>query len=231
MLLKVKTRRHLKPCTAQNLLFMIIHRPLSMNHSVFRSQRSADGAFNGALLLERGDPVSVIASAAGLTEEHLGASLPSPIPGRGSGLSPLPRATSPICVVAESARHVQGTSSDERDGCYNCGTSCETQHSHRPGQDVDQNTHENDKALRNNHGDRASADDSGGGGECHRAGKGNRLLHPWKLGNRPLALQMFERAAELGHPGAAQEIHRLKLREKFNHLEQMEKQSHLKLSV
>lgn len=202
---------------AQNLIFMIIHRPLSLNHSVFRSQRSADGAFNGALLLERGDPVSVIASAAGLTdipEKYLGASLASP---------------TPIRVAADSARHVQGTSNDERDGCHNCGQSCETQqHNRRAGQEDNQNTHENDKALScrhngNNRGDRASAKDNGSGVECHRADKENGLLHPWKLGNRPLALQMFERAADLGHPGAAQEIRRLKLREKFNHLERMGK--------
>ncbi|CBJ48727.1 Sel1 domain-containing protein [Ectocarpus siliculosus] len=45
-------------------------------------------------------------------------------------------------------------------------------------------------------------------------GVGQRPL--W--GNRPLALQMFQRAAELGHPEAMREVHRLRLRERIDHL-------------
>lgn len=191
-------------------------------------------------------------------EEHLGASLPPPTPqlppGGGPGLTSLTRAqekrftTDPINAAADSARHVQRTSGDEHGGYQNCEPSRETQqHNHRPGQgevddnkndsDRNQNPHEHETpsaALRcrhngNNHGDRASAEDGGGSGvEYRRADKCNRRLHPWKLGNRSLALQMFERAAELGHPGAALEIHRVKLREKLNHLERMGKQSHSK---
>lgn len=37
-------------------------------------------------------------------------------------------------------------------------------------------------------------------------------------GDRPRALRMFERAAELGHTGATREVHRLQLRERMDHL-------------
>lgn len=37
-------------------------------------------------------------------------------------------------------------------------------------------------------------------------------------GSRTLALKMFQRAAELGRPEAMREVHRLRLRERMDHL-------------
>lgn len=137
-----------------------------------RPYRSADGAFNAALLLERGDPLSAIASAAGLPmfqeQQQLHLRPSSGFLSFMAGAGGPATATAPHCSPPAGGGLFGANGDDD--------------------------------------GDLAVASGS--------TGVGQRPL--W--GNRPLALQMFQRAAELGHPEAMREVHRLRLRERIDHL-------------
>ena len=194
--------------------------------------RSADGAFNAALLWERGDPFSAIASAAGLTipsTRHHAFSTSSPqLPLRSSTLPSGPReraATAPAPTGtgggsspgggssngADSSRHrnsqyYQRRQSDESGVDDGPGATRSTAELHRRGKDDEPQTDAPQGRLRS----------AGAWWKRQGAPSSGDLKNLW--GDRPRALHMFERAAELGHTGATREFHRLRLRERMDHL-------------
>lgn len=241
---------------------------------------SADGAFNAALLLERGDPLSAIASAAGLPmfqEHRYRPPSPSHLPlqhsvGAGAGARagvgaanatttappppPPPAAAAAgsirtnsrnlrsVPAALESTEDATGLSSQHHiDGGGGGGgdqqfdpdfIGSDRREEQASGIIFDQvlrHGEDNDREPPPSGGDRYGRHSSGGTSRKTGAiqeqqqqqqleqptgatGGGNQGL--W--GSRPLALQMFQRAAELGHPEAMREVHRLRLRERMDNL-------------
>ena len=192
----------------------------------FPTFRSADGAFNAALLLERGDPFSAVASAAGLSiisTRHHASSSPQ-LPLRSSTLPLGPResaATAPASTTTGGGSN--GTNSSRHRNSQHC------QRRQRDDIGVDDDNDDDGQSAADFHRrgkDDERQTDAPEGGLPSAAGAMRKKLRAQSRGgvsrnlwgDRPRALRMFERAAELGHTGATREVHRLRLRERMDHL-------------
>lgn len=181
--------------------------------------RSADGAFNAALLLERGDPLTAIASAVGVPmfqeDERYRVSPPSRY---------LPFRKNYTTVDSPRSAHVGGSrASANRNvaGRDASGLSLD---------DIgDETTAEGEQQFDGDPSEHLDAaaqklrrrEIIGGAGQQDgkRIGDDVEISDSQRIwGSRPLALRMFQRAAELGHAGAIGEVRRLRLRERMDNL-------------
>lgn len=205
----------------------------------FSAFRSADGAFNAALLLERGDPFSAIASAAGLpipSTRHHASSSSSSAPQLPLRPTTLPLGQRERSATTASPPTVAGGGSSSHVGGHSNGADSSR---HRNFQHYQRRQRDDIGVDEDDHGPGATQSAA----DFHRRGKdverqtdaasegrlpgaaGARRKKPQAQGDsrnlwgdRPRALRMFERAAELGHTGATPEVHRLRLRERMDHL-------------
>ena len=189
-----------------------------------------------------------------LPQDHpVGASLSLPIkfPPGSPGLSPLTKMDKRYVTATEFPRAASDvTRQQQQDNSDNESADLQGRHRHHvPGRRGVGTTGEGDsdggdqsreereaqsvgRRARNNgedeHVEQASPGDGRVSGRRRRASGGARSRSHlvWKQGNRSLALRMFERAAALGHPEAAREAHRLRLRMSTDRAERMEMQPH-----
>lgn len=204
---------------------------------------SADGAFNAALLLERGDPLSAVAMAAGLPmfqEHRYRAPSPSHLPlqqSNGAGAGPATTTAPPppppagsistncgnldIPAAALSRENATGSSQQNIDGSCVETTTTTGEGGERQfepdflSSDLGEHASGIVDQIHQRRDDKHSSSCKTGARQQqeHRAGTAGGNPSLW--GSRPLALQMFQRAAELGHPEAMREVQRLRLRERM----------------
>lgn len=191
--------------------------------------RSADGAFNAALLLERGDPLSAIGSAAGvpmfLQEDRCRAPPPSHIPFRKHCNTPDPPRPAPVGGGGGGTRKT--TNVADRDALdpspANFGDETTTAEG---AQRIDDDLGEHVGVAQENLRRPEITDGEQSRSDRQQDEKRVQIDDNQKIrGSRSLALTMFQRAAELGHAGAIGEVQRLRLRERMDSLARSENRS------
>lgn len=194
--------------------------------------RSADGAFNAALLLERGDPLAAFVDAAGpFSLLPRGPPPPRPLPP--------PRFASKTGTKNQNdVDHVLSSSSSMSDGDddsndvhedkqvvgngeeaqKNNGKSCSTSQERKKSRQVltGDNSNAGDHSGRRTDEKRRRREILGRRSRCSADIPYSSSL-PF-FGDREAALRMFELAESLGHPSAKGEIHRLRLRRSMDNL-------------